>query len=118
MAEEIEVRLPGDTKRTDAEVGDAAATVLEWQSGVPAERIRVRVERGWITLDGEVAHHFERTMADDALRHLEGVKGVSNWIRVKPPEPLPEARHLRVCSEAAPRRSGLSPGWQPVDEEC
>lgn len=105
VAEEIEIRLPGDAQRTDAEIGDAAATVLESHSWIPADRIRVRVERGWITLEGEVAHPFEKTMAEDVLRPLLGVKGIMNRIGVKRRKPVVEASIVRDRIEAALRRS-------------
>jgi osmotically-inducible protein OsmY len=84
MAEEIEVRLPGLSERTDADIARAAANGLEWNVYVPHDRIKVIVEHGWITLEGEVDWLFKKNAAEDVVRRLIGVKGVINKITIKP----------------------------------
>jgi len=78
IAEEIEVRLPSDTKRADDEIAARAI----WQVGFPADRIRVKVEKGVVTLSGEVDWQFQRTEADHVVHKLSGVVDVLNQIRV------------------------------------
>ena len=82
IAEEIEVRLPSDTKRSDDEIAARAVDILKWQVGVPADRISVKVEKGIVTLTGEVDWQFQRTEADHVVHKLSGVVGVLNQIRV------------------------------------
>ena len=53
---------------------------LKWQARVPAERLRLSVEHGWIRLSGEVDWEFQRRAAEKALRPLMGVVGVSNEV--------------------------------------
>ncbi|MGA2170405.1 MAG: BON domain-containing protein [Terracidiphilus sp.] len=84
LAEELEVKLPNSTVRTDADIARAAETALEWTVPVPADRIRVIVERGWLTLQGEVDSEYQRSNAELAVRGLIGVKGISNEIDVRP----------------------------------
>ena len=84
VAEEIEVRLPGLSERTDVDIARAAENALGWNVWVPKDRIKVIVERGWITLEGEVDRQYQRETAEDAVLHLTGVKGVSNHIMIKP----------------------------------
>jgi len=84
VAEEIEVRLPGLSERSDSEIAHAAENVLGWNVSVPRDRIKVTVEHGWITLEGQVDWQFQREAAESAVRHLMGVKGVSNQITIKP----------------------------------
>lgn len=84
VAEEIEVRIPTSTTRTDAEIARAAINALEWNVRVPADRILVKVENAWLTLEGEVDWAFEKEAALEAVRDLTGVRGVSNLISVKP----------------------------------
>jgi osmotically-inducible protein OsmY len=82
VANDISVRTIGE--RTDSDIAAAAAHALEWNSGIPAERIHVTVEKGWVTLKGEVEWHYQRLEAERIVRGLWGVKGVSNLITVKP----------------------------------
>jgi osmotically-inducible protein OsmY len=85
IAEEIEVRLPSDTKRADDEIAARAVDILKWQVGVPADRIAVKVEKGVVTLSGEVDWQFQKTEADHVVHKLSGVVGVANQIRVASP---------------------------------
>jgi osmotically-inducible protein OsmY len=84
VAEEIEVRIPTSTKRTDAEIARAAVNALEWNVRVPADKILVKVEDAWLTLEGVVDWAHEKEAALEAVRDLTGVRGVSNLISVKP----------------------------------
>jgi len=85
IAEEIEVRLPSDLKRADDEVAARAIDILKWQVGVPADRIKVKVEKGVVTLSGEVDWQFQKTEADHVVHKLSGVAGVLNQIRIASP---------------------------------
>lgn len=84
LAEEIEVRIPSSAKRTDAEVARAALNALEWDVQVPHDKILVKVEDARVTLEGDVDWGFQKEAATKAVRHLMGVRGVSNLISVKP----------------------------------
>jgi osmotically-inducible protein OsmY len=84
VANDIEVRLPGSSERTDDEIAAAAVRALQLDSFVPADRIKVTVSKGWITLDGEVEWQFQKKDAERDVRNLWGVKGVTNLSMVKP----------------------------------
>ena len=83
LAVEIDVVLPGSSKRTDADIARTASHGLEWNALVPKDRIKIMVEDGWVTLSGEVDHQYQRMAAESALRNLLGVIGISNQISVK-----------------------------------
>ena len=85
IAEEIEVRLPSDTKRADDEIAARAIDILKWQVGVPADRIKVKVEKGVVTLTGEVDWQFQKADADHVVHKLSGVFDVVNQILVASP---------------------------------
>jgi osmotically-inducible protein OsmY len=85
IAEEIEVRLPSDTKRSDDEIAARALDILKWQVGVPADRITIKVEKGIVTLTGEVEWQFQKTDAAHVVHKLSGVINVVNQIRVSTP---------------------------------
>jgi osmotically-inducible protein OsmY len=85
IAEAIEVRLPSDRKLSDAEIAERAIDVLKWCVGLPANRITVTVEKGIVTLTGEVDWRYQANRAGAAVHDLGGVSLVVNHIRVKSP---------------------------------
>jgi osmotically-inducible protein OsmY len=84
VANEIEVRLPSASERTDADIAAAAARALEWDAFIPLDRLDVTVAKGWVTLKGEVDWQYQKQDAERVVRRLTGVKGVTNLITVKP----------------------------------
>ncbi len=102
LANDLEVRLPGDAHRTDTDLAFAAVRALEWDVQVPHQRIKLSAAGGWITLEGQVEWQFQRAAAERAVRHLLGVRGVTNQItltvRVTPGD-------LKTRIEAALKRT-------------
>lgn len=84
LANEIEVRYPGEKKTADDEIAKRALNILKWNELIPDEAIQVSVEKGWVTLRGEVAWQYQKKAAEDAIRKLTGVSGISNNISIKP----------------------------------
>lgn len=70
--------------RNDTDIADAAKNVLRWNTTVPEENIDITVENGWVTLDGEVEFSYQKTAANDAVKYLAGVRGITNQIKVRP----------------------------------
>jgi osmotically-inducible protein OsmY len=83
IVEEIEIRLPFDAKLTDEEIAAAAIGRLAWDVSVPRDAIKVEVEKGWLTLTGQVDWHYQSEAAEQDVRRLLGVVGVSNQISIK-----------------------------------
>ncbi len=104
LAVEIDVRLPGLSKRTDADIARSAENVLEWMANLPKSAIKVKVENGWITLSGEVDWEYQRRAAANAVRYLIGVTGVSDQVLIKPKVSLPA---VKSDIEAALKRGAL-----------
>jgi len=84
VANDIEVLLPSSAERTDADLAAAVVNALKWDAVVPADKVDVTVSHGWVTLKGEVDYYFHKIDAERAVRHISGVKGVSNLLAVKP----------------------------------
>lgn len=84
LAVELDVKLPGSSQRTDADIARAADEVLRWSTYLPPGAVRVKVEKGWITLSGEVDWDYQRRDAAQAVGNLLGVTGVSEAITIKP----------------------------------
>jgi len=84
VAEDIKVKLPYDVRRGDEDIAGAAVERLVWDASVPPDAVEIKVEKGWITLNGEVDWQFQKEAAEQAVRTLIGVIGVSNQIEIKP----------------------------------
>ena len=83
IAEELDVKLPFDVKHDDEEIARRASNILEWGAFLPVKADHVTVEKGWVTLAGEVDWQFQRESAVNAVRRLAGVTGVTNLITVR-----------------------------------
>lgn len=84
IALELDVKLSALHKRNDTELAEAIENALMWNSLVPADKVRVTVENGWVSLSGELDWDYQRTSVEKAVRPLIGVIGVSNEITLKP----------------------------------
>ncbi|SIN18198.1 BON domain-containing protein [Micromonospora cremea] len=115
VADEIEVRLPGTPGRTDGEIAIAASRALEWDSFVPAERLDVTVANGWLMLRGEVEFGWQRRTAEGELRRLDGVRGITNLVEVRPPAPPAGERLRRDVQRALLRTIGADRVTVEVD---
>jgi osmotically-inducible protein OsmY len=83
VANDIEIRLPGDAERTDSELAAAAVHAIEADAVLRDEDINVVVSKGWVTLKGEVEWNYQKEDAERIVRRLWGVKGVTNLLTVK-----------------------------------
>lgn len=84
IAQEIEVRYPSDKKTADDEIARRALNVLKWHAMIPQDAVKVTVQKGWVTLTGEVNWQYQRKAAEDAIWKLSGVTGVTDSISLKP----------------------------------
>ena len=84
VAQEIVVKLPFDTTRTDDEIAAAAIERLSWNVSVPKDSVVVKVESGWVTLTGQVNWWYQKDAVEQDIRPLHGVVGVSNQTTIKP----------------------------------
>jgi osmotically-inducible protein OsmY len=83
VANDIEVTLPSTC--TDPEIARESIRQLQSHVGIPADRIQVTVQSGWLILEGTVDWQYQKSLAEAAVRNVDGVLGVSNSIEVKPP---------------------------------
>jgi len=98
--------LPFSVKHGDEEIASAAVNRMKWDAAVPSDAVKVKVEKGWITLTGEVDWHFQQEAAADDVRGLWGVVGISNQITIKP---KPNTAKIKDDILTALGRSWLDP---------
>ncbi len=84
VANELSVRLPDASRRGDTELAEEVVRALRWNVRVPAERITASIKGGWVQLDGAVDWNFEKEAAENAVRSLTGVSGLTSRITVRP----------------------------------
>lgn len=92
VAEELKVVLPTNWQRSDTDVAHAVVQGLRWDVDVPDEGIKARVDGGWVWLEGQVEWQFQRSAAERAVRHLTGVKGVTNTISIRQRASAPDVK--------------------------
>ena len=92
IANDLSVRLPPTDKLDDPQIARAAV----------ADRIRVLVHQGHITIEGTVDWSHQRDRAEATLRHLRGVMGVSNELIITP---AARPADIKGLIEAAFKRS-------------
>lgn len=79
----LEVLPTSKDRHTDADIAKAALAVLKWHAGLPVDSMHVKVENGWVTIEGSVESYTQRVLAENAVRTLRGVRGVINDIKVQ-----------------------------------
>ncbi|BCZ84506.1 BON domain-containing protein [Paraburkholderia terrae] len=79
---ELDVRLPTQDTRSDEEVAGVVRSVLEWTAGLSEKAVKVTVEKGCVTLSGDVDWGYQKKAAEDAVVRLRGVVTVVNQIIV------------------------------------
>ncbi len=83
LVEKIEVKFPSSWNKTNEEIAKEVLTGLQSNWSVPDDKVTVKVEDGWVTLEGELPWNYQREAAKNAVRFLTGVKGVTNNIKIK-----------------------------------
>jgi osmotically-inducible protein OsmY len=78
------VRLSTSDEKTDQDIAKSVVRALEWDAFIPIDKLNVTVSKGWVTLKGDVEWQYQKQDAERVVRRIQGVKGVSNLIVVKP----------------------------------
>jgi osmotically-inducible protein OsmY len=84
LANDIAVRLPADSQRPDPEIARDAVEALKAELPYSSANMKVVVKDGWLSLEGSAEWNYQRTRAEEAVRRIKGIKGVSNLIVLKP----------------------------------
>lgn len=84
VAEDIDIEYTPQGKRNDTAIAAAVIDALKWHSAMQENKIKVKVENGWVTLEGDVEWEFQKNSARYMVENLHGVTGISNLIKIKP----------------------------------
>lgn len=82
VAIDIDVLPASSGVRNDTKIAEAIIDALKWNSQVPDEKLKIKVENGWVTLEGDVEWEYQKNAARNAIENLFGVKGINNLIKI------------------------------------
>ena len=82
IVENIEVKLPSIYHRDDEDIAQAIVNQFKWSVQIPDTKIKTKVEKGWITLKGDLDWEFQRRAAERLVCSITGVRGVSNDLTI------------------------------------
>ena len=83
VAVDMEVKIMGLHSKADIEIAQAIKSALKWNTAVQEDLIEVKVDNGWVTLEGTAEWEYQKRTAEQSVRDLMGVCGVTNRITVK-----------------------------------
>jgi osmotically-inducible protein OsmY len=84
VAQELVVKVPEMFRYSDTELAHRVVNALKWDVEVPNEKIKAKVEDGFVLLEGTVDWQYQRNAAERAVRYLGGIKGVTNMVTIAP----------------------------------
>ena len=110
VVEKLEIKYPSSwAKKDDNDIAAEIVRALKWNWEIPGDKVKARVEKGWVTLDGEVEFNYQSEAAARAVRSLVGVSGVSNNIKLK--------SRSEDAIETADIESALARNWSTSENE-
>jgi len=104
IVQEIIVTPVSVNQYSDLQIAHAIISSFEWHTEIPHEDLKIKVQKGWVTLEGEVNWNYQRQAAERTVNSIGGVKGVTNLIRIKP---IVEAQDIKKKIESAFKRSAV-----------
>jgi osmotically-inducible protein OsmY len=93
IANDLEVRLSSTDQRPDPEIARDAIAAIRSRLPMSGEHVRVIVDKGWVTLEGQLEWNYQRQEAERAVRRIKGVKSVINAIALAPRATPSEVKH-------------------------
>lgn len=83
VVEKIHVHVGNRGLREDNEIATDVLDALELNSGILKERVKVKVEDGWVSLSGELPWNYQKDAAQEVVHYTSGVQGLTNEIIIK-----------------------------------
>ena len=104
VAEDIVVHVQPSSEKSDSELAAAILTALKWHTDIEEEDIKIKVEDGFVTLEGRVQWGYERDVVSEAIENITGVNGIFNNIVVTP---VAKPENVKAKIQAAFERNAL-----------
>ena len=93
LANDLDVGVDEIRPPHDPDIAQRALSAIDWNVAIPKGRVKVLVSQGWLTLEGEVEWMYQKRAAEDSVRNLNGVRGITNNLAVRPHVQASEVKH-------------------------
>lgn len=84
IVEKINIKFGNTDLRDDAHIANGVVQSLNSNWAIPNDKVKVKVEDGWVTLQGDLSNNYQKEEANNTIKNLIGVKGISNNIEINP----------------------------------
>jgi len=84
VVEKIEITFGSTWNKSDNEIANEIVSAFKWNWEIPGSKVKVKVEDGWVILEGELTWNYQKSAVQKSVSNIVGVKGVTNNISVKP----------------------------------
>ncbi|HET7003820.1 MAG TPA: BON domain-containing protein [Puia sp.] len=80
----LDIKFGSDyEKKDDSEIAGDIIQAAKWNWDIPKDKIKAKVENGWVTLEGEVDYNYQRDAIEDLVKNHSGITGVTNNIAIE-----------------------------------
>lgn len=93
LADDLEVKVDEPHPPHDPDIAQRALSAIDWNVAIPKSSVKVTVSNGWVTLEGQVEWMYQKRAAEDSVRSLNGLRGITNSIVVQPRVQAGEVKH-------------------------
>jgi len=83
IVEKIQIKTADSKDITDNIIAERILNVFKSDFSIPHEKIKLKVEKGWVTLEGNVNWKYQKEASKSAVTALMGVRGVTNNIKTR-----------------------------------
>ncbi len=83
VVEKITIKFSGGWNKSDSDIAIEVLNALKGNWQIPTDTVKVKVENGWITLEGQLNWNYQKDAAKNLVKHLAGVTGVTNNITLQ-----------------------------------
>ncbi|WP_199120259.1 BON domain-containing protein [Pedobacter sp. ASV28] len=109
IVENIVVKYGEWGVKNDNDIAKEILNAFKWNWQVPNDKITVKVEKGWVYLDGEVNWNYQKDAAKTAIKNLLGVNGVVNNIKI--------ASDVKDAVEKGDIEKAIARNWSINDQD-
>jgi osmotically-inducible protein OsmY len=105
VAEELEVRVCGAHAIDDGVIASRCLDLIHWDTAVSKESIHIKVQQGWVTIEGHVEWQYQKDAVKALIQQLQGIVGIDNRVVIKPKDSIVDIKTL--IEEALARSAEL-----------
>ncbi len=82
VVEEIKIHSGADAMKDDHEIANDVLNAFQRNMEFPIDKVKVKVEDGWVTLEGDLKWNFQKESAKKIVSKIVGVRGITNHIAI------------------------------------